>query len=82
MKTWHEVQPDEESKKRSDAEWQALREEGKKRGERDAVDGVAKLHATIVENLKIHPQQPYWEGYVEGYEEIREAIKNESKTTD
>ena len=49
--------------------WQAIYEEGEEQGDRDAADGMGERYAAAVEALKFHPQQPYWQGYVVGYED-------------
>jgi hypothetical protein len=61
-------------------EWRhAVYEEGQKQGDQDAAHGIEKHYLAAVEALKLHPQQPYWQGYVEGYEDHEK--ENRSITT-
>ena len=50
--------------------WQGIYEEGKEEGDRDCAKGVDVHYIRAVAALKIHPEQPYWEGYVKGYEGV------------
>ncbi len=49
--------------------WQAIHEEGLGQGVQDAANGELKRYGIALEALRFHPQQPYWQGYVKGYED-------------
>jgi len=54
--------------------WQAEYEEGVEEGQRDAAKGIdQRAEGELV--LKLQADNPFWEGYIEGYEAAEEVDK-------